>query len=313
MGAGGGGRSPSVPVPVASPDVTLFDPEDAVADVGPTRRLRLTVAYDGTGFHGFAANVGVRTVAGVLAEALERQVGHPVEITCAGRTDTGVHGINQVIHFDTEIEREPFSWVRGVNRYLPPDIAIQWSRFPGDAFHARNSARGRRYAYLLLESAVRPAIESGQCGWIFRPLDQAALANFINAGGYERHLRQVTRKLAERRRLLRTLLEEQCADRLDIADSHAGMHLVAWVRDMPASEGDALIRAAAERKLALYSIAPCYLQPPDRTGLIMGYSAMSPGEIRDAVALFARCLALFPRRSEGERKRPALYLARSSG
>jgi GntR family transcriptional regulator/MocR family aminotransferase len=145
------------------------------------------------------------------------------------------------------------------------------------------------------------------------PLDQAALANFINAGGYERHLRQVTRKLAERRRLLRTLLEEQCADRLDIADSHAGMHLVAWVRDMPASEGDALIRAAAERKLALYSIAPCYLQPPDRTGLIMGYSAMSPGEIRDAVALFARCLALFPRRSEGERKRPALYLARSSG
>jgi GntR family transcriptional regulator/MocR family aminotransferase len=144
------------------------------------------------------------------------------------------------------------------------------------------------------------------------PLDQAALANFITSGGYDRHLRQVTRKLAERRALLRTLLEQHCGDRLELMDSNAGMHLVAWIRDMPAAEGEALIRAARERKLALYSIAPCYLQPPDRTGLIMGFSAMSPGELRDAVALFAQCLAQFPRRVGGTR-RPALYLARSSG
>ncbi len=145
------------------------------------------------------------------------------------------------------------------------------------------------------------------------PLDQAALANFIASGAYDRHLRQVTRKLAERRQLLRELLREHCGDRLEVGDSHSGMHLVAWIRDLPAEEGDALIRAAAERKLALYSIAPCYLQPPACTGLIMGFSAMSPGEMREAVALFARCLALFPGRKAGERGRPALYLARSSG
>ena len=94
----------------------------------------------------------------------------------AGRTDAGVHGINQVVHFDTEVQRELFSWVRGaVNRYLPADIAIQWSAFPGDDFHARNSAQGRRYAYLLLESAVRLALESGACGWYFRPPDGEAM------------------------------------------------------------------------------------------------------------------------------------------
>jgi GntR family transcriptional regulator/MocR family aminotransferase len=126
-------------------------------------------------------------------------------------------------------------------------------------------------------------------------------------------LRQVTRKLAERRNLMRSLLKEHCGDRLEIMESHSGMHLVAWVHDMPAAEGDALIRAAQERKLALYSIAPCYLQAPERTGLIMGFSAMSPSELRDAVPLFAKCLALFPRRAAGERSRPALYLASSSG
>ena len=144
-------------------------------------------------------------------------------------------------------------------------------------------------------------------------MDQAALAGFINSGGYDRHLRQVTRKLAERRNLMRSLLKEHCGDRLEIMESHSGMHLVAWVHDMPAAEGDALIRAAQERKLALYSIAPCYLHAPERTGLIMGFSAMSPSELRDAVPLFAKCLALFPRRAAGERSRPALYLASSSG
>ncbi|GAB3101005.1 MocR-like pyridoxine biosynthesis transcription factor PdxR [Lysobacter terrae] len=171
-----------------------------------------------------------------------------------------------------------------------------------------------RLGYIVMPPGLRDDLLAAKWADDFGspPLDQAALANFIASGAYDRHLRQVTRKLAERRALLRTLLEQHCGDRLELMDSHAGMHLVAWIRDMPAAEGDALIRAAHERKLALYSIAPCYLQPPDRTGLIMGFSAMSPGELRDAVALFAQCLALFPRHAGGTR-RPALYLARSSG
>ena len=86
-----------------------------------------------------------------------------------------MHGLNQVVHFDAPVERTPFSWVRGTNRYLPEDIALQWCRPVAPTFHARNSARGRRYRFLVLESPVRPAIEAQACGWVFRPLDGEAM------------------------------------------------------------------------------------------------------------------------------------------
>jgi tRNA pseudouridine38-40 synthase len=98
-----------------------------------------------------------------------------VTTVCAGRTDSGVHALNQVVHLDVDLDREPFSWVRGTNRHLPDDIAVQWALRLPDTFHARYSAHGRRYRYLLRESPVRPAIESGTCGWSFRPLDAEAL------------------------------------------------------------------------------------------------------------------------------------------
>jgi tRNA pseudouridine38-40 synthase len=134
-------------------------------------RIALGVSYRGGGYQGWQSQPGGRTVQDALEKGLSAFAAQPIRTMCAGRTDAGVHGLNQVVHFDTDVEREPFSWVRGSNRYLPPDIAIQWARFPGEGFHARNAARGRRYAYLLLESAVRPAIESGMAGWVFRPLD----------------------------------------------------------------------------------------------------------------------------------------------
>jgi tRNA pseudouridine38-40 synthase len=83
--------------------------------------------------------------------------------------------LNQVVHFDAPVERDEFSWVRGTNRFLPEDIAVQWAQVVPPDFHARNAARGRRYAFLLRESPVRPAIEAGLCGWVFRPLDVAAM------------------------------------------------------------------------------------------------------------------------------------------
>jgi tRNA pseudouridine38-40 synthase len=86
-----------------------------------------------------------------------------------------VHALNQVVHIDTAIERESVSWVRGSNRFLPDDIAVQWCQPVGDDFHARNSAQGRHYAYVLRESPVRPAIETGNVGWSFRPLDGLAM------------------------------------------------------------------------------------------------------------------------------------------
>jgi tRNA pseudouridine38-40 synthase len=81
----------------------------------------------------------------------------------------------QVVHFDTELRREEFSWIRGTNRFLPADIAVQWARPVPDAFHSRASATARRYAYVVLESAVRPSVDAGRVGWVFRPLDENAM------------------------------------------------------------------------------------------------------------------------------------------
>lgn len=111
----------------------------------------------------------------VLEAALTQFAAHPVATVCAGRTDAGVHGLNQVVHLDTPLVREPTSWVRGSNRYLPADVAVQWCRPVTPDFHARRLARGRRYVYVLLESPVRPAVEAGRCGWVFRPLDGDAM------------------------------------------------------------------------------------------------------------------------------------------
>jgi tRNA pseudouridine38-40 synthase len=144
-------------------------------DTATTRRIALGVAYRGDSYHGWQSQPSGRTVQDHLEGGLSKFAAQPVRTICAGRTDTGVHGLNQVVHFDTPLARDPFSWVRGTNRYLPSDIAVQWCREVPEGFHARNSARGRRYRYLLVQSAVRPAIERGGCGWVFRPLDGAAM------------------------------------------------------------------------------------------------------------------------------------------
>jgi tRNA pseudouridine38-40 synthase len=139
-------------------------------------RVALGVAYRGNAYQGWQSQPGGRTVQDRLEAALASFTDVAgVTTVCAGRTDAGVHALNQVVHLDAPVEREAFSWVRGCNRFLPPDIALQWCVSVNDAFHARNSARGRRYTYLLLESPVRPALETGLAGWVFRPLDGPAM------------------------------------------------------------------------------------------------------------------------------------------
>ena len=138
-------------------------------------RLALGISYRGHGYNGWQSQPGGRTVQDHLERALSQFAAVPVRTLCAGRTDTGVHGLNQVAHIDPPVQRELASWVRGTNRYLPSDIAVQWCREVGDDFHARYSAQGRRYAYLLLESAVRPALESGVAGWTHRALAAEAM------------------------------------------------------------------------------------------------------------------------------------------
>jgi tRNA pseudouridine38-40 synthase len=139
------------------------------------QRLAFGVSYRGGAYQGWQSQPGGATVQDRLEAALTAFADQPLRTVCAGRTDAGVHAINQVVHIDAPVERDLHSWVRGSNRYLPADIAVQWCRPVGQDFHARNSARGRRYRYVLLESPVRPSLETGLVGWAFRPLDGDAM------------------------------------------------------------------------------------------------------------------------------------------
>jgi tRNA pseudouridine38-40 synthase len=138
-------------------------------------RLALGISYNGQAYEGWQSQPSGRTVQDRLEAALTRFAAQPVGTVCAGRTDAGVHALMQVVHLDTPLVRTDFSWVRGTNTFLPPDIAVQWAQPVDDAFHARNSARSRRYAYVVLESPVRPSVDAGRVGWVFRPLDAAAM------------------------------------------------------------------------------------------------------------------------------------------
>ncbi len=138
-------------------------------------RLALGISYNGRAYQGWQSQPSGQTVQDRLEHALSQFAAQPVSTVCAGRTDAGVHGLMQVAHFDTELKRDEFSWVRGTNRFLPDDIAVHWARCVPDTFHSRASAIGRRYAYVLLESPVRPSLESGRVGWVFRPLDENAM------------------------------------------------------------------------------------------------------------------------------------------
>ncbi len=132
---------------------TLFDPDDM--DDGPRSpvvRVRLTVAYDGSSFHGFAPNPGVPTVGGTLIEALERILRHPVELTCAGRTDKGVHARGQVIDFVTSEGADLDALVRALNGLCGPSIAVRDPEVVPDDFSARFDATARRYRYTIHNS-----------------------------------------------------------------------------------------------------------------------------------------------------------------
>jgi tRNA pseudouridine38-40 synthase len=106
-----------------------------------------------------------------LEPALAQIAGEPVNVTCAGRTDRGVHARAQVVHFDTSAQRPASAWVRGVNALLPDTVAVLWSHPVQEEFHARYSALARNYRYELLNRAVRPALAATHVGWFHLPLD----------------------------------------------------------------------------------------------------------------------------------------------
>jgi len=149
----------------------------------PRRRIALGLEYDGAQFEGWQTQPHGRTVQDVLERAIACFADEPVATICAGRTDAGVHASGQVVHFEVDRERTERSWVRGVNRFLPPQIAVRWATGVGPEFHARYSARARHYEYWILNHGVRSPLLDRRTGWVFRTLDvdamQAAAAHLL--------------------------------------------------------------------------------------------------------------------------------------
>ncbi|WP_025916349.1 tRNA pseudouridine(38-40) synthase TruA [Herminiimonas sp. CN] len=143
------------------------------------KRIALGIQYDGSPWSGWQTQPDGRTVQDVLESGLGAFTLREIATVCAGRTDAGVHAMEQVVHFDTDINREAASWVRGVNAFLPPSIAVRWAcevtRDAADAFHARFGAIARTYHYVLYNHPVRSPLLSGKVGWVFRPLDENSM------------------------------------------------------------------------------------------------------------------------------------------
>lgn len=138
-------------------------------------RIALAVEYDGSRYMGWQRQSHGDTVQGRVEAALSRVADHPVEVYCAGRTDAGVHALGQIIHFDSDADRSLRAWVLGTNCNLPDDIAIRWAQPVADDFHARFSARSRRYRYVIDNRWVRPALHQRRVTWHYHRLDEARM------------------------------------------------------------------------------------------------------------------------------------------
>lgn len=137
-------------------------------------RIALGVEYDGSAYHGWQRqdHDGILTVQASLEEALSIVANQSIEVFCAGRTDAGVHGLGQVVHFDTSVMRSAYSWVFGPNSNMPHDVNVTWAKIVDDTFHARFSALSRSYRYIIYNHSVRPSLWRHYATWYHRPLDE---------------------------------------------------------------------------------------------------------------------------------------------
>lgn len=197
-------------------------------------RIVLGVEYDGSRFCGWQTQPSGCAVQDVLARAVAAIAGHPVELAAAGRTDAGVHALAQVAHFDTEAERPDTAWVRGVNALLPASVAVRWARVVRADFHARFSARARRYRYLLLNRPTRPGLLAGRVGWYHAPLDVTAMREAAQSLLGEHDFSAFRAAQCQARTPVRTLtrLDIRQAGELVVFDFTANAFLHHMVRNM---------------------------------------------------------------------------------
>lgn len=134
-------------------------------------RIALGIEYDGSPFYGWQRQEGQDSVQSQLEAALSQVADEPIIVFCAGRTDRGVHALEQVVHFDTGAQRPEHAWLLGGNALLPKSIRIKWVKPVANDFHARFSAQYRRYCYVIANTEVPPALYHQQATWFRQPLD----------------------------------------------------------------------------------------------------------------------------------------------
>jgi tRNA pseudouridine38-40 synthase len=141
-----------------------------------TQRIALGIEYDGSRFNGWQMQAqAIRTVQAVTQRALSIVADHEIHLTCAGRTDTGVHATGQVVHFDCRNARELKAWIMGANAHLPDDVCVHWAQEVDDEFSARFSAVMRGYRYIILNRRARSALQHARVSWIYDSLDVEAM------------------------------------------------------------------------------------------------------------------------------------------
>ena len=139
-------------------------------------RIVIGIEYRGSDFFGWQKQKEARTVQGELESALSAVANSKVSTVCAGRTDTGVHALKQVVHFETQARRSANSWMRGSNSNLPDDVSVNWCLETTDSFHARYSALSRTYNYLILNRQSRSGVMYGRATWVPQKLDEMKMA-----------------------------------------------------------------------------------------------------------------------------------------
>jgi len=231
-------------------------------------RIALGVEYDGGAFRGWQTQTSGGTVQNALEAALCRIAGTPVDVVCAGRTDAGVHATGQVVHFDTGVERPLSAWVRGVNTFLPATVAVRWAQPVAGDFHARFSAYGRRYRYVLINRPQRPGVWHGRAGWYHHPLDVGVMQKAADLLLGEHDFSAFRAAECQAKSPVKTLRQAEVrrSGELIVFDFEAGAFLHHMVRNLvgslvyvgqgkhpPAWIGELL--AAADRRLAAPTFA----------------------------------------------------------
>ena len=144
-------------------------------------RIAVGIEYDGSAYAGWQSQAQLRTLQQVTEQALAAIAAEGVSLTCAGRTDAGVHALGQVAHFDTHAVRSMRSWVLGANSALPGDVSVSWALPVPAHFHARFCAEARTYRYLIVNRLARPALLQQRAAWVHRPLDHERMAEAARA------------------------------------------------------------------------------------------------------------------------------------